>query len=351
MTVPLQNIYYLIAYAVGALPVEGLLERGATPATTSMELLHELLCASTESLLVHGLERAYVEHQSDLRRIRGRPDLSATIGRALLERGQVRCVYDEFSNDTLANRILRSTLEQLMTARELPRERRLRARRLAERFQGVRSMELTPQAFEGVQLHRNNQRYRLPLGVCELLLRSQLPTESEGRYRFEDFTRNEQRMGYLFESFIRNFIRREMPHFRVSSPRPSWITDATPGSRSVIPSLRTDIVLGLAGETVVVECKYTHRPLKRRFQGRPKLNRAHLSQLLTYQMALAHTGRPPRYGMLLYAEVDTPMAYNMVLNHHPVSVRSVNLAQPWTGIHDELLRLGDEIAEALTNHA
>ena len=48
-------------------------------------------------------------------------------------------------------------------------------------------------------------------------------------------------------------------------------------------------------------------------------------------------------GLLLYTEVDERLCYDMELGGYDVSVRSLNLNQPWKCIHDDLLALGEEI--------
>lgn len=75
-----------------------------------------------------------------------------------------------------------------------------------------------------------------------------------------------------------------------------------------------------------------------------RLRSSHLYQLHTY---LAHfAGGLPLTGVLLYAQVDGPLRLDYRLADHRLLVRSLDLGQPWQGIHEDLLGLVEEIAGA-----
>ena len=43
--------------------------------------------------------------------------------------------------------------------------------------------------------------------------------------------------------------------------------------------------------------------------------------------------------MLLYPTVDSPLSADYTHKGHEISIRTINLNQPWQGIHNDLLAL------------
>jgi 5-methylcytosine-specific restriction enzyme subunit McrC len=43
--------------------------------------------------------------------------------------------------------------------------------------------------------------------------------------------------------------------------------------------------------------------------------------------------------MLLYPTVDSPLSHDFVDGQHKIKIRTINLDQPWQGIHHDLLAL------------
>ena len=70
---------------------------------------------------------------------------------------------------------------------------------------------------------------------------------------------------------------------------------------------------------------------------RPKLRSEHLYQVLNYLEHLKPG--PPTTGMLLYAQSGSALSLDLTLGGHRLQIRSLDLNQPWDGIHRDLLEL------------
>jgi 5-methylcytosine-specific restriction enzyme subunit McrC len=149
-------------------------------------------------------------------------------------------------------------------------------------------------------------------------------------------------MGLLFENFMYNFLRREQHRFQVTKPPIRWRVEASSTDRRFLPGMEGDILLSDPTQRILIEAKFTPWPLKG-----TKLRSGHLYQLHTY---LAHLGdgMTPLTGVLLYAEVDGPLRFDYMLAGHRLLVRSLYLAQPWQGIHENLLALAQEAAAGMS---
>lgn len=128
---------------------------------------------------------------------------------------------------------------------------------LFHRLQEVAPLDMTPDVFDRVVLHRNNRFYAFLIEVCRVLQQSLLVDPTGGRTTFRDFVGDERAMARVFERFVRNFYRREQTAFECDSERVSWAdVEGTPEDLAYLPGMRTDVTLRSAGRTIVLDTKY-----------------------------------------------------------------------------------------------
>ena len=97
------------------------------------------------------------------------------------------------------------------------------------------------------------------------------------------------------------------------------------------------MVLEVEGRKIIIDCKYTPEATKPHY-GSEKLRSEHLYQLHAYLSNLPDQESRCE-GMLLYPEFDRPLAAVFTNNGRTMSIRTINLHQPWAAIHDDLLKL------------
>jgi 5-methylcytosine-specific restriction enzyme subunit McrC len=174
------------------------------------------------------------------------------------------------------------------------------------------------------------------LEICDLVRRSALVRPEGAEADFADLRASAQKMGAVFEAFLYEFLRREQQEFAVSRPHLAWRrTEASSPQARYLPTMKTDVVLESARQRIVIEAKCTAKMTSRHMGGHAKLRSDHLYQVLNY---LRHVPEDrSTTGLLLYAQSGKPLALELEIDGRRLMVRSLNLDQPWEGIHDDLL--------------
>ena len=355
--IPIHNVYYLLCYAWESAQFRDLARVGEAGELTSVQdLLGKVLAKGTNRLVRRGIDRGYVERRKDLAGIRGKLAVGETAKRALRARGRAACDFEELSVDILANRIVRSSLDSLRTLGERRRGAgaeqdgldptvRKEVILAYHRLGGVSVTPLRRQTFGMIQLDRNRSLYRFLLLVCRRIYECQLVDESkDNRQIFHDFRKDKATMWRLFEKFVTGFYRQEQGDFSVNKGGRSiqWSDSfgATEDDDRLIPRMGADIVLESPERRIIMDTKY-HREAVVGRHGSPKLKSGNLYQLLTYLRNRQST-KPDgakHEGILLYPQVDEPLAAELRLEGFRVQARTIDLAQPWQGIHKALLEI------------
>lgn len=362
MKIPIQNIYYLLCYAWDKVPEAETIEVGREDYTELHDLFGHVLAEGVGHLLRRGLDRDYLPRNEELAGVRGKIDLTATLGRNLAPQARTVCEFDELQHDVLHNQIVRTTLRSLLQLAELDADVHDRVSRVYRRLEGITTIRLTRKHFRSVQLHRNNRYYKFLLDVCAIIHENILIDETSGAARFRDFRADDQAMGSVFERFVFNFLSREQGEYRVSRPRIAWdVTDASDMDLARLPAMQTDIVLESPERRIILDTKFYSDPLKGRFEAK-KVDSAHLYQIFAYvqnrqaedarydganrardrrlvDLSRAVSTSPRWEGMLLYPVVDEAFAFSYVFSGQRVQVRSIDLDQPWRAIHRDMLDL------------
>lgn len=341
MKVPIQNIYYLLCYAWDKLEEGSAVDVSADDTADLQSLFARVLVSGTEHLLKRGLDRGYVTNSEDTARPRGRIDFPASVSMGSLSAGKLHCHSDELSYDILHNRILKTTLRSLATADGLDARLRQPLLGLYRRMDAVGETRITTGLFRRVQLHRNNRYYGLLMHVCQLVHESLLIDSETGMRTFSDFTRDEEKMRALFESFIRNFcIRHFGQHCTISAKYLDWQeTAGTDEDLAYVPRMRTDITMQCGARTLIIDTKYYRDAFDRPF-GVERLKADNLYQIVMYVENRARSADGQHVeGMLLYPSVHRSFDIRPTLLGHPIRATSIDLAQHWSAIESDLTAL------------
>jgi 5-methylcytosine-specific restriction enzyme subunit McrC len=260
---------------------------------------------------------------------------------AAFERGQVSCSFDEMTHDVLHNRIVATTVRRLLACSAVDREVHEELTGVERRLREITSVRLDRGTFRRVQLHRNNAFYDFLLKICELVFDNLLVDEEDGTYKFRDFLQDDDAMARLFEAFVRNFYRRELKAYAVTSENIDWDLEALDASsEGWLPRMRTDITLRGEGRTVIVDTKFYREALQSYF-GKQSVRSDNLYQLMSYLTnAEARGGSDAAAtGILLYPNTGTPLRLRYKRSGHEVRVSTVDLSRDWKSIHQELLEI------------
>jgi 5-methylcytosine-specific restriction enzyme subunit McrC len=336
--IPIQNIYYLLCYAWDKLAEKDVVAVEAIDSTTLVDLFARVLINGTNHLLKRGFDRGYVSEHEWTGRLRGRICFQEAISRNATRTGRLPCEFDELSYNVLHNRILKATMRRLARTDGLSAECAEGLNQLCRLFADIQDIDLNGRLFGQVQLHRNNQFYDFLLKVCELIYRNLLVSEKRGLSKFMDFFRDEKQMAQLFEEFVRAFyrvhtdwqVKPEDLHWR-------WIP-SNDFSKGLLPRMRTDISLTSDTRKIIIDCKFTPKATQNYFEAE-KLRSEHLYQINAYMDNVEGNWADTCEMMLLYPTMDAHLSADYIHKGHKISIRTINLNQPWQSIHQDLLKL------------
>lgn len=340
VTIPIRNLYYILLYAWGYFQAGPVRDVGVDESPDLPNLFAKLLLDGTHRLLRRGLDRGYRVVLEETRAPRGRLCLTQMAKQQTLLRGVAVCEVDELTHDVLHNQILLASLLALANCRDVDANLRHDLRLTALRMHDISRIRLTGDVFHRVQLSRNTAQYGLLMRICEFVFWSLLPDEQGAEARFQSILDDEKRMSAIFEEFLRNFYRAELPGCSVGSEIMPWGAKAeNEEDLSLLPIMRTDITIRSPTRTIIADAKYYKDSLSGGRYGR-RIHSAHLYQLATY---LAHArkreGDREVVGLLIYPEVTEFVRCRYELLGFPVVVATVNLMAEWQWLRRELLRL------------
>ncbi len=337
--IPIQNLYYLLCYAWDQLAEGALIDIKASDSKSLSELFARVLARGTQHLVKRGFDRGYLVRSEETPRLRGRFNLSESMQRLSWRQGRMVCEFDELDHNIIHNRILKTTILDVLQAGGLEKETRDLLREQAATLRHIDRVHITSSIFRRVHLHRNNRFYRFLLNVCELIHDSRLPEQQDGKTRFRDFIRDPKRMPYLFESFVKNFYAREQRKFRVGRVQFKWVAIGAEESLAVLPVMKTDVSLWSKERSIILDCKFYSEAMSG-WLGQQKIHASNLYQLYAYLRNAEHsTDWQGSDGILLYPAVSHQFDHIFTVDGHKIRVISLDLEQAWTEIHRDMLAI------------
>lgn len=335
--IPIQNIYYLLAYAWDHFRTGEEVNVDNTQCPDVHNLLAMMLGNGIRRLATRGMDKEYHQFREATGRLRGRIDVSSSYRQMTQLTGRLICEFDELTANTLPNRILKEMCRRLAASSELTTVNRSEIRHALSLLADISTVRIESSTFRRYQLHRNNRHYRLLMHVCQLLHELYLPTENKGGRRFRDILEEETVMHKVFEGFVRQFAIRHCPQAKVSAMKIAWKGRWDNNFDEVLPSMITDVTLERPGRKTIIDCKFYREALVTQ-HNRRRLHSAHLYQLTAYLSNKAREcGWGDVEGMLLYPAVSHDLDLEGKLLDHIIRIKSIDLDHPWPMIHARLL--------------
>ena len=335
--IPIRNIYYMLSYAFQNLKENGYQSVEAENFENVSNLLAAILAKGVSIQLKQGLARDYIDKMEPLAKLRGKIEFSESIRINSRQKMQLVCSYDEFSSNTKMNRILKATMHLLFNA-DIGSERKNELKRLLVYFNEFDHIDLNRVDWH-FRFNKNNQSYRLLMGICNLVVDGLLQTQEDGSRRLMDYL-DEQRMCRLYEKFILEYYVKHYRHLCPASASVEWPVEN--GYDELLPKMRTDVTLTNGNKVLIIDAKYYERSMQV-FYDKHSVHSANLYQIFTYVKSKEFEMRKEQHevsGMLLYAKTDDThqpdpkQAYLMSGNR--IMVRTLDLNRDFTQIKEQL---------------
>lgn len=333
--IPVRNIYYMLSYAFQTLR-KGAYRRMATENFENVQdLLSEILVLGMKSQIKRGVERGYIEHTEDIVGVHGRIDIAATLKENSFTSNRLVCEFDEYTIDTPMNRIIKATL-RILSLSEIPKYRKKEIRGIMGYLIEVKDVSLRD-ADWSFRYDRNNQTYRLLIGICELIYNGLLLSQGEGATKLADFI-DDQNMHRLYEKFILEYFKCEHRKLKVAASQIPWALDDD--NTNLLPIMQSDITIENSNNCLIIDAKYySHTLTGSGVYSAQTIHSDNLYQIFAYVKNKAAERRDLNVsGMLLYAKTDEGLYPDerYAMDGNNIFVRTLDLSLSFEEISSQL---------------
>ena len=321
---PIGRALYLASYAMGAIDFRE--ERFDFEDQPSLvEALVPAFAGAARRAFARGLLHGYRTEEEALQTVRGRIRVADQLRRRFSVPLPVEIRYDDFTDDVLANRLVKAATDLLGKLRIRSPQARLDLGWVAATLDNVSLVEFPTNAVPELKFDRLNEHYREVVNLARLILRHASIETERGKVRANGFLMD---MNVVFQEFVTRALREELGlserTFRSDSRLPAIHLDEANRAR-----LKPDLSWWDGSAcTFVGDAKYKRVKHER-------VPNADLYQLLAYTTALDLPG-----GLLIYAEGKTDnVTHRVRYAGKQLEVATVDLSGTIADLHAEIRRL------------
>ena len=325
----------MLSYAFKALREEGFKKVETEEFEHTGDLFAAILAKGISYQLKRGLHREYVYQTEETSVPRGKIDISDSIRRLSVIRNKLVCSHDEFSENSYLNRIVKTTVYELLK-HDISTDYKKQLRRDMLFFQNVDLLD--PGAIDWhIRYDRNNKTYELLVGICYLTLRGLIHKEgSSGKTKLMDFL-DDQEFSALYEKFLLEFYRQEYRGaLKAESAVLNWNIEGD--DYGFLPHMITDVTLRKGNKTLIIDAKFYGRSMQQNM-SKKSYHSGNMYQIYSYvkNMDKHHTGNVS--GMLLYARTDeeiVPKGESFRIDNNRITIDSLDLNREFKYIREDL---------------
>lgn len=333
----IRNVYHMLAYAFQDLSKNNYEDIAKEDFEHIQDMFAEILFKGVSMQLKQGLYREYVEKTECLSTLKGKLDINGTIKERLNRRQIVSCEFDELNENNTFNKILKATIELLISEKTVKTKRKTALRFLLPFFSNVESVFPSSIKWNALTYKRSNRSYRMLMNICYFIIDGMLMTTEKGTYRMA--TISDEHMNRLFERFVLEYYRVHHKDIRANSEKLDWFIDTENKACCIefLPSMHTDIVLRKGDKSLIIDTKYYGKILHGQYDKKT-ISSGNMYQIFSYvkNMDPENTGNVS--GMLLYAKTDEDIAepIDAYFGKNRIIVNTLDLNQEFGKIKEQL---------------
>ena len=334
--IPIQNIYYMLCYAWNRVEEVKKLNLKGIKGNNFYDLLSLALCNSVSKIIKRGIYKEYIYTNEETYSLKGKIDFGVSLKKNSIRNGRAYCQFDEFSDDIIHNQIIKSTLYNILKCKNIDKNIKDTIMKVYHYFEHISSIKLNKFAFEQAKIHKNNSHYKFSLDICKLIYNDMIVDESSGNISFN--YKEEAKLSYLFEDFVRNFYKIHLEDAYVCRENIKW--DIVGDEVNFLPIMQTDITIKRENEIIIMDTKYYKNTLACNM-GHDKYNSTNMYQIFSYLKNVEAKGGLYKNskGILLYPQVDKSLDNDYELQGHKLKICTVNLNDDWQNIHNRLIEI------------
>lgn len=350
MRIPVRNLWLLQLFASELYATDEGALAGAERLPEELPALVARILANEVTARLHtGLSVGFTRSLADLSRVRGRIDVLGTTRHMLLERGRVRCQFDEIVTDTPSNRLIRTALEKAAVL--LPQDTRCRSLALQMEAAGVRGVGTSITSVANLYRQRLLARDRQMLAAAELLLTMSIPETGTGDFIVVTPDASDHRLRKLFENAVFCYYQHALTPAGWHVTHGEWLRwdwneeSMSAGIRAVFPGMQTDITLrapvGDPDERrrrIVIDTKFAAITTAGHYR-KNTLSSGYIYQMFAYLMSQNSRSEEHRHaeGLLLHPVVDGHFDEELSIQGHRIRFATVDLRASASEITRQLL--------------
>lgn len=340
----IKNIYYMLSYVYDELHYEGIKSIETEDFEDMLNLMAAILENGVAARLKRGLLREYEERTDELSTLRGRISFSDTLRHNTLIKRHMVCTFDEYSENYLMNRILKSTLELLVQSKTVEEKRRGKLKRLLMYFSGIDGVDIKRINWSLLKYHRNNSNYRLLMNICRIIAENMLHTTEDGKTILKAFSH--KTLHSLYEKFIFRYFDREKGRLGIAVTHPAIKWNGDYCENTALPTMQTDIVIIQGSKALIIDAKFYSKIMVKSFRSDKMVyHSSNMYQIFTYVKNYSENyPNKDVSGMLLYSKTDENItkAERFMLSENHFSVEILDLNQDFKEIARQLDKIVSE---------
>lgn len=299
------------------------------------DLFSKILIIGVGRQIKQGLLKDYIKQTEDIPYIRGKINIIDSINSQSFMKKQLSCTYDEFSLNCYLNQIIKSTMNLLLKS-DISPENKKNLKKLLMYFTEVNQIDVKNINWK-IRFDRNNQTYRMIIGICYLTINGLLQTQDDGNTKLMDFL-DEQSMHRLYEKFILNYYIQEHSEINASSPQIKWQIDDD--NMFMLPKMQTDVYLEHENKSLIIDAKFYSHTTQKYFDSHT-VHSSNLYQIFTYVKNKQEEVKEKYIevsGMLLYARTNETIQpdNDYIMSGNKISVKTLDLNQDFNVIKNQL---------------
>ncbi len=339
--IKIQNIYYMLAYAFQVLREDSYAHIDIEDFEYVDDLLAAILAKGIGNQIKRGLGREYISYTDMVSSPHGKLDVSASIKTQSLMRKQLVCQFDDYSENTYVNQVLKTTASILIRSKDVAQKQKKALKRILLYFSAVHTIDPYTIQWSNIKYNRHNATYRMLINICFLVIEAFLPTIDDGSKKLFQF--KDEHLHRLFEKFVLEYYRKHYPNYRASAAHINWNVDD--GIIGFLPAMKSDITLEYGDKTLIIDTKYYSRTMQTNslFNTRT-IHSGNIYQIFTYvkNKDVKHSGNVS--GILLYAKTDEEITPDdkYLIDGNKISVKTLDLDKDFLVIRGQLDKIINE---------
>ena len=336
----IKNIYYMLSYAFKNLDSICNYNADCEEFENIQDLFSVILYKGISNQVKRGLYKEYIELQDKLTTVRGKININGTIKTNSLSQKKLICEYDEFSENSYFNKVLKSTCLLLLKKGDIKPDNKSLLKKILIYFSEVDEIDLQKIAWAKISYHRNNITYKMLINICYLVVKGLLMTTNNGDLILNKFLDNRS-FHILYEKFILEYYRTHYPKLNANPSYIDWNVPNDTSGIEFLPNMKSDITLTNEDKTIIIDAKFYSHSMQTHFDKNSYISH-NLYQIYTYvkNKDVNYTGAVK--GVLLYAKTqdEIPTEENTFnMDGNDISIMILDLNQEFEQIKNKLNKI------------